>query len=103
MKGMGVKSAVGRRFELNKKVSPIIGGAKISTFVHSREQVEPIVMFILPAENNTLLMELHLDNEAASPKYLEETWQKFALNFPFDYRSVADKWLQYFAYRTQFY
>ena len=90
VKQMGLKSPIGVNLSLFHKSGPIVGVMKNFHYHHMRTKIDPMALFILTPFNNYILIKLQRDNKKESIEFIKKTWDKFSLDYPFEYSFVSD-------------
>lgn len=91
VKAMDIVSPVGKRFSASThdgmRDGEIIGVVKDFHFKPLQDEIEPLVMFFQPGNFNYICIKTQSDifGLSGTIKHIENTWKKFAPNFPFSY------------------
>jgi putative ABC transport system permease protein len=95
---MEKKSVVGERFSFVGRDGKIIGVMKNFHYYSLRNKIEPLAIYMRPADQgfNYTLIRIPSENISASLDFLKETWQKVVPNFPFEYRFLVDDFEYYY-------
>lgn len=93
VKAFGWDSAVGKKIEWTARGShtyTVIGVVKDFHYQTFRDQIAPLCLQLMP-EYNYLSVKIRPEDRPAALAFIENTWRKFAPNYPFDYFNVDDK------------
>jgi putative ABC transport system permease protein len=68
----------------------IIGVVENFHFQWYRNQIEPLILQLLPKGVDNLLIRIPPENVTSSVKLIKETWEKIILGYPFEYSFLDD-------------
>lgn len=96
------QAAIGRQFAwsnslFNLQRGPVIGIVKDFHQESLRNEIDPLVLTCEPLWLNTLLIRLHPENIAGALAFVEQRWDDFFPEFPFEYVFLDDLFGQLYA------
>lgn len=90
VKLMGKESVVGETLMHMDEQGIIIGVIENFHFQSFRNQIEPLILQLLPRGVDNLLIRIPPENVSSSIKLIEETWQRMIPGYPFEYSFLDD-------------
>lgn len=87
VRAMDMKSPVGKKM-LGLK---ILGVIKDFNFTSLHSKIAPLIIYFSPSEIKQLLVRIHPNNISHTINSLEETWDKIAPDFPFEYSFLDEQ------------
>jgi putative ABC transport system permease protein len=96
VKLMGKESVVGEIVMHGENPGRIIGVVENFHFQSYRNQIEPLILQLLPQGVDNLLIRIPPENVSSSLKLIEETWQRIIPGYPFEYSFLDDDFDQSF-------
>jgi predicted permease len=95
---MGKESVVGENFSFVGRDGHIIGVMKNFHYYSLRNKIEPLAIYMRPPDQgfSYTLIRIPSENISASLDFVEETWQKVVLGFPFEYRFLVEDFEYYY-------
>jgi putative ABC transport system permease protein len=85
-----LENPVGKQVEFGKK-GTIIGIVKDFHIESLHKKISPLIMYLNPTGNKTLILRIHNENIPATLSYIEKTWNKFSPDRPLEYSFLDDK------------
>ena len=90
VKLMGKESVVGETLMHMENPGSIIGVVENFHFQSYRNQIEPLILQLLPEGVDNLLIRIPPENVSSSLKLIEETWKKIIPGYPFEFSFLDD-------------
>ena len=90
VKLMGKESVVGETLMHGDNPGRIIGVVENFHFQSFRNQIEPLILQLLPKGVDNLLIRIPPENVSSSLRLIEETWQRIIPGYPFEYSFLDD-------------
>jgi putative ABC transport system permease protein len=84
-RAMGWRSITGKKFSLWDREAEVIGVVKDFHFKSLHEKIEPLALHIRPEWYSYASVKVSTADIVATLSFLEDCWQKFAPNRPFEY------------------
>jgi len=81
----GLEAAIGQTLQMGNSTGPLVGIAEDFNMSSLHEEIEPVVFFFFPSWYDHFLIRLAPGQFSASVHALEETWQQFFPDWPFQY------------------
>jgi putative ABC transport system permease protein len=89
---MEIESPIGKKFGHGQEMDgTIIGIVKDFHFATLREEIEPLVIYVSPEENQLILIRISPMKILETINYLESTWQKINPSIPFSYNFLDER------------
>ncbi len=85
VKLMGKESVVGETLTHMERPGMIIGVIENFHFKPHRNQIEPLVVELMPKGVDNLLIRIPSENVTSSVKFIKETWERILPAYPFEY------------------
>ena len=84
---IGLESPVGKWFEYHwiDKKGPIIGVVKDFHFASLHNEIEPLIMMVMPSEYNYMCLKIKSTDISLTIADLEKTWKTYVPDFAFEY------------------
>ena len=90
VKLMGKESVAGETLIHMDSPGRIIGVVENFHFQWYRNQIEPLILQLLPKGVDNLLIRIPPENVSSSIKFIKETWQRIIPRYPFEYSFLDD-------------
>jgi ABC-type antimicrobial peptide transport system permease subunit len=90
VKVMGMKSPLGKRLGGKNYYPQIIGVVKDYHFRSLHAPIEPLILILAPGYSNVMCIRINSQNLPQTIRYIENTWQKFVADYPFNYRFLDE-------------
>jgi putative ABC transport system permease protein len=93
VKAMRMDSPVGKRFSWGRRRGPIIGVVKNFHYKSLHSEIEPLILILVqdPRRIRFACVRVKSDDISGTIGYTEDTWNKFAPGFPFNYDFLDDR------------
>lgn len=90
VKVMGMESPIGKRLGIGDNQAKIIGVVKNYHFRSLKQEIEPLILILNPAQCWALFARLNSEDVSQSLGHMEKVWGKFAPGYPFSYRFMDE-------------
>ncbi len=81
---------LGRMFDMWGREGKIIGVVKDFNFQHQSREIDPLILTYFPEYYNHVLIKIESSDLGAVISQIENTWQSFVSQFPFEYNFMDD-------------
>jgi len=90
---MGFGKPIGSilHYRYSDESGPVIGVVKNFNFKHVRNNVEPLVIRLNPEVNGMIHVKMNAVDPSKTVEEIQEIWQKFAPDVPFDFSFMDDR------------
>jgi len=88
----GIESPIGSRFKQWGNEGTIIGIIKDFHFKSLHQKVEPLVLRIIPAQNEFIMANVTPGNTSRALSIIEEVWGKYNTGYPFEYHFLNENY-----------
>jgi putative ABC transport system permease protein len=90
VKQMGLEEPLGKRFSLGDSTGEIIGIVKDYNYMPFTYEIQPLVWSYTPVMFRYAMVRISGQNIPETISRIENTWRKFAPDFPFEYHFLMD-------------